>query len=393
MAEKTIFKDLSVFECAIRGGRLEIFEFLLERYKIDEKSVMDLYLLLNDFLSLASRYGRMELIEYLLGRFTTVQWDFYLPLERSPHSGNLEIMKLFIDKLGENIQGQCGNTYNEAVADEEYLLNASETRNIDALFKLLVKLECKCDSFDLIERAASVGSFELIKWIHSNTTFTNNLTYQAMDIAATYGHREILLWLHTNTTVGCSKAALDKASIKGRLDIVKWLKENRTEGYTPGVINLVAANGKLEVVEWYLSNTNERFSVDILEKVIPGGHLNMVKYLHERNGDDNLYRFSSNSMDLAAKYDQLDIIKWLSENRTEGCTINALLFTICGSDRVDILQWLTENRKFILNKTSLNKTAMSLEELLYIKDDMTRQCPSSFESLSVLTTSDKYNKY
>ena len=55
------------------------------------------------------------------------------------------------------------------------------------------------------------------------------------------------------------------------------------------------------------------------------GYLDVVKWLHENRTEG----CTTHAMDLAADNGQLDVIKWLHENCTEGCTTN---------------EWLHQNR-------------------------------------------------
>lgn len=46
-------------------------------------------------------------------------------------------------------------------------------------------------------------------------------------------------------------------------------------------------------------------------------------------------------MDWASQYGYLNIIKWLHENRTEGCTKNAMNYAAMNG-HFDIVKWLQE---------------------------------------------------
>lgn len=49
-------------------------------------------------------------------------------------------------------------------------------------------------------------------------------------------------------------------------------------------------------------------------------------------------------MDLAVKYDQLDVVKWLHENRSEGCTVSAMKNAVISGGNFDMLLFLHNNR-------------------------------------------------
>lgn len=64
-------------------------------------------------------------------------------------------------------------------------------------------------------------------------------------------------------------------------------------------------------------------------------------------------------MDLAAANGYLNIVKWLHENRTEGCTVFAMNHAAC-CGYLDIVKWLHENR-------TEGMGSMSIEELEDVK--------------------------
>lgn len=66
------------------------------------------------------------------------------------------------------------------------------------------------------------------------------------------------------------------------------------------------------------------------------GHLEIVKWLHEHRSEGCTVL----AMDMAASEDHLDIVQFLHENRSEGCTFRAM---DCASS-VQVLEWLHEHR-------------------------------------------------
>ncbi|EFA74948.1 hypothetical protein PPL_11982 [Heterostelium album PN500] len=121
--------------------------------------------------------------------------------------------------------------------------------------------------------------------------------------------------------------------------MVKWLHENRTERYSAdNIMDEIALAGHVEILEWFEQNTSERCSNTVLERV---DNLQVIKYLHERNeGETNRFGFSTDTMDNTCS---LDAIKWLHENRTEGCTEKAF-FNAIKNNNSRVLQWLLDNR-------------------------------------------------
>ncbi|KAJ8552589.1 hypothetical protein ON010_g9957 [Phytophthora cinnamomi] len=96
-------------------------------------------------------------------------------------------------------------------------------------------------------------------------------TTTAMDEAAANGNFELIKWLHENTTARCSQKAMDPAAGRGRLDIVKWLRENHSEGCSLAAMDN-AATGE------YLMNYSARCKRKELHAAGLGG-LDAVKWV------------------------------------------------------------------------------------------------------------------
>jgi len=69
------------------------------------------------------------------------------------------------------------------------------------------------------------------------------------------------------------------------------------------------------------------------------GHLDVIKWLCENRTEGCTFR----AMDYAALNGHLDVIKWLCENRTEGCTFRAMDYAT-KNGHPDVIKWLHENR-------------------------------------------------
>ena len=72
------------------------------------------------------------------------------------------------------------------------------------------------------------------------------------------------------------------------------------------------------------------------------GHLQVVKWLHENRSEG----CTSDAMDGAAQEGHLDVVKWLHENRSEGCTSDAM-DGAAQEGHLDVVKWLHENRSHI----------------------------------------------
>ena len=94
------------------------------------------------------------------------------------------------------------------------------------------------------------------------------------------------------------------------------------------------------------------------------GDLPVIKWLHNNN-----YPFTTNAMDNAAYYGHLEVVKWLHENRKEGCTTNAMDFA-AENGHLEVVKWLHENRKEGCTKFAMDWAAHNghLEVVQYLKE-------------------------
>ena len=68
------------------------------------------------------------------------------------------------------------------------------------------------------------------------------------------------------------------------------------------------------------------------------GHLEIVKWLHENRTEG----CTTAAMNCAARNGHLEVVKWLHENRTEGCTEWAMDLA-AENGHLDVVKWLNDN--------------------------------------------------
>jgi len=140
--------------------------------------------------------------------------------------------------------------------------------------------------------------------------FDSNISSNHMDKVASNGYFEMLKWLHYNRKEGCTKYAMDNAADNGHIEIVKWLHENRKEGCTIDAMDIAALNGNLEIVKWLHYNRKEGCTTYAMDWAAEKGHLEIVKWLHENREEG----CSTYAMDLADRNGHIEVVKWLKEN-------------------------------------------------------------------------------
>ena len=81
-----------------------------------------------------------------------------------------------------------------------------------------------------------------------------------------------------------------------------------------------AMNGHLDSIKWLHENRDEGCTRDIMDRAAERGHLDIVTWLHENRKEE----CTTCAMDDAAEHGHLDVVIWLHEFREEGCTEDAM---------------------------------------------------------------------
>ena len=117
-----------------------------------------------------------------------------------------------------------------------------------------------------------------------------------------------------------------------------WMIESgiKITGY---LLDSAAKYGHLEIVKWLHENRKEGCTTWAMDWAAENGHLNVVIWLHE-NRKEGCTKWA---MDWAAKNGHLNVVIWLHKNRKEGCTTLAMIYA-AANGHLEIIIWLHENR-------------------------------------------------
>ncbi|EGG16780.1 hypothetical protein DFA_07758 [Cavenderia fasciculata] len=224
-------------------------------------------------------------------------------------------------------------------------------------------------SFRTLKQATKNGHLSTVQYLvlyNKKNEFNESL----IDIAAEFGHLKVIEFLHTHEIFKCSTKAMDKAAAGGHLDVLQFLYFNRTEGYSNEIAELAAINGHLDVLIWIhntLVNNNELhlFTQRVMDLGVRSNNINVVKWLHK---NQTHYSFSRDIIDDACTMGQLDIVQYLFENTTIGCSGNAII-QATKNGHLEIVQYLLTNQAIqnldaflytLLFKASLDHPMISL---------------------------------
>lgn len=86
-----------------------------------------------------------------------------------------------------------------------------------------------------------------------------------------------------------------------------------------------AANGHLDVVQWLDQNRSEGCTTKAMDSAAWHGHVHVLEYLHTHRHEGCTIAALTD----AASHGQLDTVKWLHKNRSEGCSADTQRHALC----------------------------------------------------------------
>lgn len=85
-------------------------------------------------------------------------------------------------------------------------------------------------------------------------------------------------------------------------------------------MDVAAVCGNLEVLKWLHDNTSAGCTTDAMDIAASDGRLDMVLWFHKNRREG----CTSDAMNRAAANGHLEVVKWLYENRSEGSPLTAM---------------------------------------------------------------------
>eukprot|EP01133_Synstelium_polycarpum_P017751 gene17751-21171_t len=141
------------------------------------------------------------------------------------------------------------------------------------------------------------------------------------------------------------------------LDVIKFFCQpcfdDRRE-ITYAAMDNAAKNGSLEIVKYLHDNRSEGCTVNAIDGAAKMGHLDVVIYLSENRTEGCTTR----AIDKAASRGHLDVVKYLSEHRTEGCTENAM-DKAAKHNHLNIVEYLHSHRTEGASENAMDYASMN----------------------------------
>ncbi|EEY54558.1 uncharacterized protein PITG_08222 [Phytophthora infestans T30-4] len=104
-------------------------------------------------------------------------------------------------------------------------------------------------------------------------------------------------------------------------------------------MNGAALCGHLDVVQWLHENRSEGCTVHAMDSAVRNRDWAMVQWLHTNRSEG----CSRGAMDWAAAAGNLSLVRWLHTHRSEGCTTRAMDWA-AAAGHLETVQWLHNNR-------------------------------------------------
>jgi hypothetical protein len=135
-------------------------------------------------------------------------------------------------------------------------------------------------------------------------------------------------------------------------------------------VNYFCQNGDLDMVT-HCHRIGMKFARHNMDYAGLNGYFELIKWLHENRTEG----CTAYAMDWAAKNGHLEMVKWLHENRTEGCTTNAMCWA-AGNGHLEVVKWLHENRTEGCASWAMNLASKNghLEMVKWLHENRTEGC-------------------
>lgn len=230
--------------------------------------------------------------------------------------------------------------------------------------------------------AAARGYLHIIMWLSAyfrDACSHVPVSKHVLAVAVAFGHAHVAQWLHVSRTEGCSPVAMVAACEIGRTDLLDWLftnglvtqcppwtsvwllntmKGSKTPSsdivaalkwlhahsfggqFRPTDMDTAALNGNLDIVKFLHEYCSIGCTTDAMDNAAQGGHLDIVRFLHTNRTEG----CTTGAMDMAAEQGHLEIVIFLHEHRSEGCTTMSM-DAAARAGHLHIVQWLHKNRQ------------------------------------------------
>lgn len=233
------------------------------------------------------------------------------------------------------LKGIIERKYN---VEEHNYYTAIKTGNVymfEFVYKKHMYKKTKLEDNNIITQACIFANLEIIKWIHYNTYMS--FTDSCVDNCMFFQSIETIEWLIKNTLTRPTKQSSNIAAQMGRIEILEYLHKN---GYSFGAstMNRAAIFNQIGALKWLNENRTEGCTEVAMDMAAGRGYFNVIQYLHY----NTKATCTSQAIDKAAENGYLEIVHFLFTRRNEGCTSWAI-DSAARNGHIDVVRWLYTN--------------------------------------------------
>lgn len=209
---------------------------------------------------------------------------------------------------------------------------------------------------DALFWTVKIGRLETLTWMVDTLSELPKASATTLDVAMKRGDVEILEFLQTHfhqhiDRDDASSCALAFAPRQHWLEVAKWLhKHNYAVCFSAYVVERVVESGDIEMLKFLHENRPRSFPSHAIYMTAIGG--NRVQHAQQLRPDPR----GTRAMDAAAQNGHLEVVRFLHGIRRESCTVLAMDRAACNGF-LEIVQFLHANRAEGCTKNALNGAA------------------------------------
>jgi hypothetical protein len=225
---------------------------------------------------------------------------------------------------------------------------------------------------EIIDIIFSYAGIETVIEIKNNYVFKQiyEKKIHTMSWAIKNGHLETIKWLYYNKNIRIEKKIkLNSFSLSYYTNYDSYLYEVSMDGS----IDLAAKYGHLEVLKWLYNKLYIRYTLDTIDIALENGHLEVVQWLVKQS-----VSFISKKLDIAIKYGNLEVLNLIYNKYRGSVKIDHMSYA-AKFNHLEVLEWLWDHGGTIKEQTISN--AIENKNLIMIKFLLTKD--STFREYAV----------
>jgi hypothetical protein len=213
------------------------------------------------------------------------------------------------------------------------LIGALQSRSLDILQWLVEELRCSLPG-KALEVAALGGCTDVLVWLKQRG---EAMTAELLQYAAANGHWNAVQYLR-NEGLEWSSEVCGTAASFGQLTLLQQLRENGCPWDAESISIDAACSGSVPLLQW-LKGQGIAFTERTVAGAVTSGRIAACEYL--RFTEHCPWSLWTSQCMLAAKYNQLDVLKWLREHGCP-CDDQCVCVAAARGGSIDVMAYMLE---------------------------------------------------